>query len=242
MFTFCSFDFRMQLEFPIGREDRLLHVHQTLRTAFGKPPPAIRLDPVSQLILTMLSARTKGHTAKRAFVALAAVFADWRALASSSSDIVEYHIRRVTFSERKAVFLPRSLRRIITLRNSLSLDFLHDWPVDAALEWLELLPGVGPKTSAAILNFSPLQKRALVVDTAHYRAALRIGLLQQNARFNQAALAMMRQIPHDWTADDIEDHHILMQELGKTFCRYKEPCCSRCPVRHYCDYYSELPG
>ena len=38
-------------------------------------------------------------------------------------------------------------------------------------------PGVGPKTSAAVLLFSRLRKPALPVDSHHYRVAVRLGLL-----------------------------------------------------------------
>lgn len=224
----------MQFEFPFAHEDRLERVHQALQRAFGKPPPAIRLDPVSQLVLTMLSARTKDRVAKTAFAKLANKFPDWQALAQTPPGLVECCIRPVTFSERKAVFLPQALQRIQTLRKTMSLDFLQGWPLETALSWLQKLPGVGPKTSAAVLNFSPLQMPALVVDTAHYRAARRIGLIPQETSLGMAAHVMKRQIPPDWTSGQIEDHHVLMQALGKNYCTHIEPDCCNCPVRHLC--------
>ncbi len=47
----------------------------------------------------------------------------------------------------------------------------------AAWEWLEELPGVGPKTSAAVLLFSRLRMPALPVDSHYHRVAQRIGLV-----------------------------------------------------------------
>ena len=62
-------------------------------------------------------------------------------------------------------------------RGVLSLDFLADLPVEEARAWLERLPGVGPKTSAAVLSFSTLRRPALPVDSHHHRVAARTGLI-----------------------------------------------------------------
>ena len=82
-----------------------------------------------------------------------------------------------TWPEQKAPRLQAILRRIGEERGELSLDFLADLPVPEARAWLERLPGVGPKTSAAVLSFSRLHKRALPVDSHHHRVAVRLGLI-----------------------------------------------------------------
>jgi endonuclease-3 len=46
--------------------------------------------------------------------------------------------------------------------------------VAEARAWLETLPGVGPKTSAAVLLFSRLRLPALPVDSHHHRVAVRL--------------------------------------------------------------------
>lgn len=235
MFAVCSFHYDMQMEFPFSVNGRLVKIHEALLQAFGRPPPAIRLDPPSQLVLSMLSSRTREPIAKAAFARLANAFCDWRLLARAPPEKIERLIRPVTHYERKAVFLSASLQRIMVLRHELSLEFLSDWPVEDALAWLMRLPGVGPKISAAALNFSPLHKRTLVVDTAHYRTAMRVGLLPSGTSFHKAAQLMMRDIPDNWTANDLEDHHSLMQHLGKSCCHYANPFCEACPVRNHCD-------
>lgn len=224
----------MQYTLPFDPDNRLVRIHKGLLTAFGKPPECHRLDPVSQLVFTMLSARTRGPIAKAAFKKLANQFSRWEELARTPAHMVRRLIDPVTFAERKAVFLPGALLNVMRRRGDLSLDFLNAWPAGAAQSWLEALPGVGPKTSAAILNFSPLHKPVLVVDTAHQRAAQRLGLVSANASLAKTSRMLARHIPDHWTADDIEDHHVLMQHLGQSYCTYSNPACGVCPVRQLC--------
>ncbi len=102
-------------------------------------------------------------------------------------------LKPVTYAERKATQLRNALRMIEERRGSLVLNFLADWPVDDAQDWLRTLPGVGPKVSAAVLNFSTLRQRVLVVDCHHFRVAKRLGLLRPNAPFAAAQRILMSQ-------------------------------------------------
>ncbi|MFZ5616238.1 MAG: endonuclease III domain-containing protein [Pseudomonadota bacterium] len=226
----------MQLSLPITSDGRLAEIHRGLLDAFGAPPAYYRLDPVSQLVLTMLSGRTREPIAKRAFARLANRYSSWEDLAHAQPEKIRWLINPVTHAERKAVFLPTALRLIMCRRGALNLNFLDVWPAEAAVAWLETLPGIGPKTSAAILNFSPLHKPVLVVDTAHWRSARRLGLVPMNASFAKASCLLARQIPDDWTADDMENHHMLMQRLGKTYCTHADPACGVCPLHLICPY------
>ena len=59
----------------------------------------------------------------------------------------------------------------------LSLDSLSAMSVPEARAWLESVPGVGPKTSAQVLLVSSLRRKALPVDSHHYRVASRLSLI-----------------------------------------------------------------
>ncbi len=229
----------MQYALPFSTDRLIVGVHRRLLAAFGRPGNFVRLDPVSQMVLTMLSARTRNPIAQSVFLRIARYFSDWEKLAYTSSSKVERLINPVTFPERKAVFLPAALQQVMHYRGALNLDFLKAWSVEPARIWLERLPGVGPKTSAAILNFSPLHKRALVVDTAHCRAARRLGLVPPKTTIEKASRLLARQLPDYWTADDLEEHHMLMQRLGKIYCTNKNPACETCPLRALCSYAHE---
>lgn len=224
----------MQYDLPLDAENPLVRAHLGLLTAFGRPPACFRLDPISQMVLTLLSARTRSGVAKKVFEHLATDFSSWEELARTPSREIRELINPVTYAERKSVFLSCALQTIMRHRGVLSLDFLDAWPIDAAQSWLEKLPGVGPKTSAAILNFSLLHKPALVVNTAHWRAARRLNLISKKVSLAQAPRVLTMFIPASWTADDIEEHHALMQQLGQTYCTHSDPVCCACPLHFMC--------
>ena len=70
---------------------------------------------------------------------------------------------------------------------NLSLDFIKNWSVEKVRKWLEEIPGIGVKTSAAILNFSKVRMRALVVDPHHLRVAQRLGIIPAKCSLDKGA-------------------------------------------------------
>lgn len=228
----------MQYTLPLASFNRLARLHQRLLGAFGPPPACQRLDPVSQMILAILSARTRSDIALGVFSLLVQHFevvkhhGRWTGLANASFHEIDPLLDGITHAERKAVALPRALQEILGLRGELTLDFLKPWPVEPALAWLERLYGVGPKTSTATLNLSTLQKRILVVDTAHWRAARCLGLLPARTGLERAVRLLNRQAPDAWGAADMEDHHVLMQQLGRQFCA--KGLSASCPFQAVC--------
>jgi len=190
---------------------------------------------VSQLVLSMIGARTKGEISLRTFVALRKSLRDWSELYALSETILTACLNGVTYPERKAAQLRQALWTIHDRLGSLCLDFLQDWPVEDAQAWLRKLPGVGPKVSAAVLNFSTLRKRVLVVDCHHFRVAKRLEFLRANTPFTAAQRVLMNQhVPNDWAADDLDDHHRLMKLHGQTLCFHKGPLCWQCPLQDIC--------
>ena len=79
--------------------------------------------------------------------------------------------------------------------------------LDSARWWLQGLPGVGVKVAASVLNFSPLNMRALVVDTHVHRVAGRYGLVPASYDTAHAYRALMDLVPDSWTAEDLYELH-----------------------------------
>lgn len=224
----------MQYGLPFEGISRLFEAHLRLETFYGPQPETHRLDPVSQLVHSMLGARTRDAIARRVFAALARDHSRWEELIALSYWDFFTLIRQVTFAERKAEFIPLALCAIIERRGRLDLDFLSAWPVEAALVWLDALKGVGPKTAAAALNFSTLHRRALVVDTHYWRVARRLGLVSLKTSLAKAPQLLTQQIPSSFNADDTEANFILMKKLGQEYCHPAKPECARCPLRSMC--------
>src|SRR6202000_2797579 len=105
--------------------------------------------------------------------------------------------------EPKALRLPGALRMIVARTGQLDLEFLVDWEEEAAMQWLDGLPGVGPKVAATVLNFSTLRKRVLPVDRHLLRLGGRLGLLPADVDEQAGFDVFMRRVPDAWGADDL---------------------------------------
>ncbi|MCX6050393.1 MAG: Fe-S cluster assembly protein HesB, partial [Chloroflexi bacterium] len=183
------------------------------------------LDPLSELISSLLSHRTRNADSGRAFRELRTRFADWAAVRDAPTNEVEAAIANVTWPEQKAPRIQQILR-VLTERNpELTLNFLAEMDVPAARAWLETLPGVGPKTSAAVLLFSRLRKPALPVDSHHHRVALRLGLLPAGVDVGPAHALLEAQLPKDWTAQQVYDNHEVLMLHGQRCCYFRNPAC-----------------
>lgn len=209
-------------------------IHRRLRARFGPQGPWRLLDPVSQLVLGIIGGRTRGSVSLLALEALMRRFGSWESVRDAPGRAVEIEIARVTFAENKARHLQMALRQLTQQRGRLELAFLESWPVHTALEWLERLPGVGRKVSAATLNFSSLRRKALVIDTHHLRVMKRLGLVRARADIKEAYGQIVPRLPARWIAADFDDHHQLVKSLGQTICRHDIPACADCPLRSIC--------
>jgi len=216
-------------------KEKALVIHERLCAAYGCPIPYFHsFDPLSELISSLLSHRTRNADSGRAFKALRARYADWSALMNAPTEEVEETIRGVTWPEQKAPRLQAVLRTIEERHGALSLDFLGAMPVDQARAWLESIPGIGPKTSAAALSFSNLRKAALPVDSHHHRVAQRTGLIPKSVAVGPSHAALSALLPPEWDAQQVYDHHEVMMLHGQRCCFFTNPACRRCAVLDLC--------
>jgi endonuclease-3 len=216
-------------------KEKALVIHERLCAAYGCPIPYFHsLDPLSELISSLLSHRTRNADSGRAYKALRARYPDWAALRDAPTAEVEATIRGVTWPEQKAPRIQAVLRAIAERHGDLSLDFLAVMPVAEARAWLQSIPGIGPKTSAAVLSFSTLRKAALPVDSHHHRVAQRTGLIPASLEVGPAHAALAALLPPDWSAQAVYDHHEVMMLHGQQCCYFKNPACERCPVLDLC--------
>jgi len=222
---------------PELREKALL-VHERLCAEHGCPIRFFHdLDPLSELVSSLLSHRTKNADSGRAFRQLRARFPSWQAVVDAATAEVEEAIAPVTWPEQKAPRIQAVLREIAERRGALNddaLDFLADVPVDEARAWLESITGVGPKTSAAVLLFSRLRRPALPVDSHHHRVAERLALLPAGTPVGPAHAILAAQLPPEWDAQTVYDNHEALMLHGQRVCHYRDPACTRCVVLDLC--------
>ena len=224
----------MQLSLPLEADPRLLRIRERLIVIPGPQCDQCRHDPTTQFVKAMFSSCTRDVVSDESFLQLCILLPSWEALPDADLATVAATIRDVTYATEKAVHLVTAARIIRAQRGGFDLAFLAEWPVEAALSWLQRLPGVGPKVAAVTVNFSTLRQRAFVVDRHVLRLSKRLGLLPATVDFESGIRRLMRLMPTDWDADDLYELHWLMKMHGQTTCRHRWPACGECPLAQCC--------
>jgi len=206
-------------------------IHELLLEHYGEPVLGGTLDPLSELILTILSQNTADTNSGRAYDSLRERFPTWEAvLGADPADLAEaIHIGGL--ANIKAPRIQEILRQLQEERGSLSLDFLADIPVADAREYLTSLHGVGPKTAACVLLFA-LRKPVFPVDTHVHRVTRRLGLIPQKATPEKTGLLLEEMVPEEV----YYPFHVNLIRHGRAVCKAGRPRCEGCPVAQECDY------
>lgn len=124
--------------------EKALAIHARLCPVYGCPIPYFHsLDPVSELVSSLLSHRTRNAESGRAFKALRARFPDWEAVIDADVLEIEAAIAGVTWPELKAPRIRDVIRALRDRCGTLDLAFLADMEVEAARAWLQAIPGSG---------------------------------------------------------------------------------------------------
>ena len=233
---------------PDALRAKVLEVHARLCAEYHCPIGYFHdLDPLSELISSLLSHRTKNSDSGRAFKQLRRAFPTWAAVRDAPVQAVQAAITPATWPEQKAPRIQATLREITARRTDApgvtpggdplgddALDFLGALPVREARDWLESITGVGPKTSAAVLSFSRLRRPALPVDSHHHRVAVRLGLIPEHVDVGPAHAWLEAQLPAEWDAQQVYDNHEVLMLHGQHVCFWRDPACARCVVLDLC--------
>jgi endonuclease III len=219
---------------PLFVDTRLAEVHRRLLEFFGRPPAREVWDPLKQFIYSLLSSRTRTEVTFDVVRELETRFGSWENLRDAPVAAIEEAIRPITFPERKAVQLKVALEQITERCGTLSLDFLRSYRTDKIRSWLERFDGVGSKTSAAVVNFSTLRRRAICCDSHHLRVTERLGFVGKGTDARATENRLMEMAPAEWSAEMLDEHHTLIKTLGQRICTLHEPKCSACPLLEEC--------
>jgi endonuclease-3 len=203
-----------------------------LAERYGTRDRDSRLEPLDELVATILSQHTSDINTARAYASLRARFPTWDEVVEADTAAVEDAIRSGGLATQKAPRIQSALQAVHGESGAFDLGWLAGRETDDALDWLVSLPGVGPKTAACVLLFS-LDRPVMPVDTHVGRVATRLGALPQNT----SALAALHELTAlvDPPARMLEAH-LLLIDHGRDLCKALRPRCDECPVRDLCAY------
>lgn len=218
------------------RTDILRRLQSGLIAAFGRiiRPPDKRRRPEWVLVHGVIGAQTKTAASNASTDGLLAEFGSWDAVADVPVDQLEARLQRQTFPSVAAKRLADCLNAIRTECGAVDLSHLANLRTEEAMVWLEKLPGVARKNSAGVMNASALNRKAMVIDGHHRRIMQCMGIVPAKADTAKTYDTLMPILPSEWTAEDMDEHHLLLKKLGQTYCRPRKPECRACFAQSDC--------
>jgi endonuclease-3 len=202
--------------------------------AYGEKPSRPRLDPLAELVSTILSQNTNDRNRDRAFDRLRERFPTWEEVRDAPLDQIEEAIRPAGLAQTKAPRIQGALCRITKERGRLSLEFLAKLPLEQARAWLNSLDGVGPKTAAIVLLFA-FGRPAFPVDTHIHRLSRRLGLIPSKASREKAHVLLEELLP----AEIYYTFHLNLIQHGRETCAARRPACQGCSLLDLCPHGQE---
>ena len=227
-----------------------------LASIYGRPTWERRLDPTSELILTILTQNSADTGAEVAFEALRREYPsgltpeahrpgagwggvglpdgappDWARVEFAPLPELTDVIRPGGLANQKAPRLQSTLRKIREERGDYSLEFLGEMTALEARDWLTQIDGIGKKTASVLLLFSfgmPL----MPIDRHVERVSRRVGLLPPKATIDEA---------HDlvlgvFEPDEMYEAHVNLIQHGRKICHAQRPDHDACPLRARCRF------
>jgi endonuclease-3 len=179
-------------------------------------------NPLSILIGTILSARTRDENTSAVVRKLFARYKSGKSLAQAKLSDVEKIIKSTGFYHVKA-------KRVIEVASL--IDSKYFGKVPDTLEELLKLPGVGRKTANCVLVYA-FEKPAIPVDTHVHRISNRLGLVQTKTP-EETELELMKKIPKKYWLK-INDMFVM---YGQNICKPISPMCDVCQIKKECSYY-----
>jgi endonuclease-3 len=243
------------------RPDLIPFVLDRLAETNGRPVWERRLDPTSELVLTILSQNSADTNAEAAFAALRAAYPsapagatapkeprafpgwggrglpdlpppDWSAVdAAPLAELIDV-IRPGGLAPQKAPRIQAALRALLANGSGYSLEFLAAKPPLEARDWLSAIPGIGKKTASVVLLFS-FGTPLMPVDRHVHRVSQRIGLIPPKVEADQAHDLYLAML----APEQMYETHVSLITHGRRTCHAQRPDCEHCPLAPRCRYF-----
>jgi endonuclease-3 len=208
-----------------------------LSALYGEPELRTHQDPMTELILTILSQNTSDTNSGRAFMRLISRFPTWESVMAADPAEIEKEIAVGGLAKTKAPRIQKIVEEVWARCGSFDLTFLGEMPLEESKEWLRSLPGVGPKTAACVLMFA-LGKPALPVDTHVHRVSQRLGLVPAKATAEKSHDILEAML----APDEVYAFHISLIKHGRRMCHAQRPKCGECPLLEWCPHGRKVVG
>ncbi len=210
-------------------------INNVLRKSLGEPDVLHQSSPIAYcntaldvLIATILTQATSDRNALKSWQDFKRAFPESESVLKADEATLQEAIRSGGLANQKSKTIWAVLKEIQERHHGLSLEHMGDNP-ELALEYLQSLPGVGPKTAACVLLFG-FKLPAFPVDTHIHRITIRMGWVNQQTSPAETQQLLTSIIPARYHFS----LHILLLNLGRRYCRPHNPNCQECPLNQGC--------
>jgi len=185
--------------------------------------------PLDGLVATLLSQNTNDRNSERAFYEMREKYPSWEMVEEASYESLVDSIRIAGLAPTKAARIKEILAQVKKDFGQFSLDHLRDWNPPSAREYLENLPGIGPKTAGCVLAFE-LGMPSFPVDTHVARITKRLGWFLPSRNPVEIQQEMEKMVPPERQAGG----HLNFILHGRNTCHARKPSCNACALADIC--------
>ncbi len=202
-------------------KERARKVFERLVKAFPDAKLTLNFSNAFELLVaTVLAARTPDKRVNEVTPELFKRFPDARSMAAASVEEIQTMIQKINMSKTKAERLKNLSQHLVEK---------HGGEVPDTIEELTALPGVGRKTANVVLGNAKGIVEGMEVDSHIARVSYRLGLTK-HTNPEKVEQDLMQVLPKEtW----VKYTHVA-KELGRKYCRPKNPKCTECPVNDLC--------
>ncbi len=202
---------------------------ETLYEFYGKQNPTRNYDAMEELISCILSQNSNDKITFPTFDQLRIQYPTWEKLVQAGYQNILEQVKAVGLAPTKTKNILQSLKMIYEKTGDYSLHFLSEYEPLKARQWLEQLPGVGPKTATIVLTFG-LGMDLIPVDTHIHRISKRLGIIPEKMDANTAHDYLLQIIPKPLR----NSYHQQLIIHGRNLCTARNPKCNQCPISKSC--------
>ena len=212
------------------RRQAVLLLHDRLLGEYGGPTSKSRMDPLDEVVFTILSQNTTDTNRDRAWAGMWREFDSWKSVAAAPVSRISKSIEVGGLHRMKAQRIKDLLAQVRKERGCYEMDYLRDMDMQAARRELGRFKGLGAKSINCVLLFS-LGQPAFPVDTHVHRILRRLGLAETRdlSRAN-------REIQADVPDEIAYPLHMNMIRHGREVCSAQRPECWRCCIEDLCGF------
>lgn len=186
-------------------------------------------SPLDGLVATLLSQNTNDRNSEKAFFEMKRQFPSWEEVVEATGSALVDAIRIAGLAPTKASRIKEILARIKSDFGFYGLEPIRGWKPRKIRDYLESLPGIGPKTAGCVLAFE-LGMPSFPVDTHVARITRRLGWFTSK----QAPAEIQAELEERVPAQRQAGAHLNFILHGRNTCHARKPLCSACILAGIC--------